>query len=215
MALRDQFKKPQRVTLIAPDGLALEVDVSLNETHAQAYEVTDQPVERGADLSDHRREKPAELQLRGLFTDTPSGGGDFSAAAQGLSDAVASEFEPGQGERSKEAFRLLHDLQALDEPIEVVTNLRLYRNMTILSLSAPIDASTGRAVFFDATLREIFFAESQTRAAVVIDEPTQTSPTKTTQQGKKGGIEAPPEPIDERSPFLRWVVNPIAAFFGG
>ena len=47
------------------------VDFTLREVHARGADVTEHPVERGADIADHIRPRLPELQLEGIVTNTP------------------------------------------------------------------------------------------------------------------------------------------------
>jgi hypothetical protein len=47
------------------------IDVSVREHHALDAEVTDHPVEQGADISDHIRVNPETLQIDGIVTNQP------------------------------------------------------------------------------------------------------------------------------------------------
>lgn len=47
------------------------IDVSLSETHGVSAEVTDHPVEEGANIADHIRPQPRTFSIQGLVTNTP------------------------------------------------------------------------------------------------------------------------------------------------
>lgn len=47
------------------------IDVSIKETHGLSAEVTDHPVERGANVADHIRPMPRTFTMDGLVTNTP------------------------------------------------------------------------------------------------------------------------------------------------
>src|SRR3954470_5977684 len=60
------LRGPKRIQLDT-----LEVDCTLSETYAYEADVTEFEVEKGANISDHRRTKPVELTVAGLISDTP------------------------------------------------------------------------------------------------------------------------------------------------
>lgn len=47
------------------------IDVSLSETHSVSAEVTDHPVEEGANIADHIRPQPRTFSMQGFVTNTP------------------------------------------------------------------------------------------------------------------------------------------------
>lgn len=180
--------RPGRVQLVpAGGGTVIEFDVSVSETHAREAEPTAFPLEDGRTISDHIVVKPFELTLVGLITDTPIGGlagltsealttaisafaGPLgvtgAAAAFALSSAMKKSPSP-----SAIAFAQMLKLQA-GEPdatppkapplLDVITSLRRYPSMVIKSLSAPRDASTGRALRFTMTLTQLTVVQAQT-----------------------------------------------------
>lgn len=126
---------------------ALELDASLSETHASDVDVTEHPVEQGANISDHARKLPHKLTLEGIVTNTPIGVG-----------AV-----PGN-QRAETAYRQLLELEG--KLITVVTTLRTYTDVTITSLVVPRNAELGDSVRFTAVLKQVTVAKSKTVAVL-------------------------------------------------
>src|SRR5262249_32286334 len=145
------------------DGFDLEVDVTLNATHTRRAELTTNPVEQGADVTDHKRAAPVQLQIRGLYTDTPSNIvdaiGDLADGGQGLQLPFGAT--TGQIARSAEAYRLLAILLESADPVTVITDLEVLENMTMTSLVVTKDAQSSRALYFDATFEELRFAQTE------------------------------------------------------
>lgn len=96
------------------------VDVSLRETHGVGAEVTDHPVERGANIVDHIRPLPRTFSIEGLVTNHPievpkshMGGARQDTgplqltAARGLPDRVQPHQVTIQGEPTVGAFGLI------------------------------------------------------------------------------------------------------------
>lgn len=50
---------------------SLELDVELQETHDLASDITEHPVEEGADVTDHVRPRLRRVSIEGLVSDTP------------------------------------------------------------------------------------------------------------------------------------------------
>lgn len=196
MALLDTLKGDvQRVTILSGDivkvptggiastGSILEVDVSLEEQHTLAAELTDHPVERGFDVTDHRRPGPAQLSMRGLVSDTPSG----------TIAAIGEAFDPGSASRSQDAYTILKEFHEKNAICAVITALRLYENMLLTRLSVQRDSATGKVLAFDTEWREIRIAESRTVRVQAVDTPTKPSPEKKAHEGKKPMV-GPPAP---------------------
>ena len=50
---------------------SLELDASVTETHSAEVDVTDHPIESGANISDHVRPRAEVLTIEGLVTNSP------------------------------------------------------------------------------------------------------------------------------------------------
>lgn len=126
---------------------AVVLDASLSEAHNTSNDVTDHPVEKGADITDHVRQKPKTLRLTGLVSNTP------------LPDpGKPVEFKP---EAASTAYQDLMRLADQGETITVVTALRTYEDMVIESLDVPRDASLGQTLQFTCSLKQIRSVETR------------------------------------------------------
>lgn len=124
------------------------VDVAVSEDHSFDSEVTEHPVERGADVADHVRARPITLTIEGLVSDDPIG----TVRDQRLASAGGSiEHAPP----SDDAFALLLSVRDAREPVTIVTSLRTYEDMVLTSLSVPRGARTGHALRFMATFVQV------------------------------------------------------------
>lgn len=147
---------------------SLELDATLSEQHQGDVDVTDHPVERGANISDHARSKPEVVTLEGLITNTPISGG----------------FDPT---RAAKAYAELLSLKDAGDLLTVVTSRRSYSDMVLTSLSTPVDARTGQALRFSATLKQVRVVSSQT-VKVTVSQPKLKAKKDL---GKKGTPETP------------------------
>lgn len=125
----------------------LVIDCSLSETHSFDSEITDNPVERSADVSDHKRLKPETLTISGLVSNTPLGD------AANESDAA---------KRGARAFDRLLELRAKSELFKVVTSKRTYEDMAIASLTIPVDGKQGDGLQFSIGFKKIKVVDSKT-----------------------------------------------------
>lgn len=112
------------------------IDVVLYEEHESTMTIADHPVERGAEISDHAWREARRVRIEGVV-DAPL--------------AVA-------------AYEGLLAVQEAAEPFDLVTGLKIYRNMLIEQLFATRDKATARVLNFEADLREVIIVDTQTSA---------------------------------------------------
>lgn len=141
-------------------------DVTTSEVHQGEVEVTDHPVEEGANVTDHARTKPAMFTVEGIVTNTPLNSTQsrriveaFGQQLETTSPEDALRDSPGYAE---EAYAKLEALRRTPKLITVITQLRTYTNMLMTSLSVPRDPRTGDALRFSATFRELVIVKNKT-----------------------------------------------------
>ncbi len=113
-------------------------DTMVSEEHNFSSRVTFFPVESGTIVSDHIINQPDIVRLSGLVTDTP-----------------LSIFAPFN--RSIAAFNSLIQIHERREIVDVVTGIKIYRNMAITSLNVPRTVKTGQTLTFNIELQKIIF----------------------------------------------------------
>lgn len=128
------------------------LDASLAETHAGDVEVTDHPVEQGANISDHLRPKPRTLSVHGFISNTPVIDGA----------KVTAPFLPDQPGPAQEAYAALRDARLSGRLVQVVTSLETYENMAITGISVPRDHATSQALEFTINFKEVRVVFNQT-----------------------------------------------------
>lgn len=164
-------------TLTKLDTITL--DATISEAHEGEVDVTEHPVEQGADVTDHARPKPDNYMLTGLISDTPLSPGQARRA--GVAEGTVKEI-PGRSQLVYEQLRTLKDTGKL---ITVVTGLRTYENMLVTKLSAPRDNKTGDALMFTMGLRQIRIVQNKTTQVVVAIEPKAKKKAKLGKQTAK------------------------------
>lgn len=153
------------LTLVYQPTLAkidtIELDAAISESHVGEVDVTEHPIEQGADIADHARPKPDTLNIEGLVSNTPINSSQTQRAAQsqGLASEEVIQGQPGMAES---AYNKLLFLKANGKLITVVTGLRTYTNMVLKSLSVPVDAKTGDALKFTAQLKQVNIVQNKT-----------------------------------------------------
>ena len=138
----------------------IQLDAVLSESHNNEVSLTTNPVEIGADITDHAVVKPKKINMLAQVSDTPLG----LAAFGKIVDLVTGLFGTSTGEnitRSNAAYNAIVQLQEAREPIELQTKLRLYTNMIITSVKTQQDKSTSRIVRMSIDLQEVLIVTSE------------------------------------------------------
>lgn len=135
------------------------IDATVQETHDGTADITENPVEEGAKITDHVQVNSEELTIEGVITDTPFGY-PVIGNIQNIINNVASLF--GRTSRSVDAFNKLVELKEKREPFTVFTGLKRYESMVIASLSVVRTAQSGKAINFNCVMRKIRIVSSQT-----------------------------------------------------
>ena len=104
--------------------------VTISENATDALEITQQPVQQGANISDHAFKKPVSLSVQMLFA------ADLS---QSLSDI----------------YQKLLTLQSDRTPFNVITPTRTYYNMLFAALGKTTDKKTENVLSINATFQEV------------------------------------------------------------
>lgn len=144
--------------------------VTVREDHTDDLTVTDQPVEQGAQISDHAFKVPARLTLLVGWSDSSdqSQGDDYTRAI----------------------YARLLALQLTREPFSVTTGKREYENMLITSLGTTTTEDTEHALIATIGLREINIVQTQT--TTVPPRENQADPEKTADTTNAGTKQAVP-----------------------
>lgn len=123
------------------DGLIIDAEVSSD--HTFEAEVTDHPVEKGADVTDHNRPRPIVVTVEGIVSATPLG--TLRTSREGTDPPA-------------DALAVLQQIRDDREPVKISTSLQDYENMMMQRLQITKDASTGRALRFSATFKQVIIA---------------------------------------------------------
>lgn len=145
-------------------------DVVIEEAHNDVVQVTEHPVEKGAEINDHAFKRPAELIIFcGWSQSSPSNSNLLIANPIG-------EFISGP-EYIKEAYKTLLSYQAAREPLEVFTGKRTYSNMLIVGLTTVTDRRSEYILAVYVRLREVIIVE--TSATTIPPKAQQALPQAT------------------------------------
>lgn len=160
------------------------LDASVEESHEKQVEMTMHPVEEGADITDHLRRLPESVRIHGVISNYPVL--EFLPAALLYPSPVESD-NTRIGDRAQRADKEFRRVMDTGELITVVTTLREYKNMVLMSYGATRDSKTGAVLDFNIELREILLVNSER-----VSKPVPVNPvnTKTEDLGKKNGVPA-------------------------
>ncbi len=137
-------------------------DASLSEKHTLNSEATKFPVEQGADMTDHIRQLPAEVEIESIVSDTPIG-----AVAQARTEGAVTLGDgdiPDAVLPSEEARTRLEEIWTTKRRVTIQTGLgarnggkggKIYESMAMTGLDFPLDPGTGNALKFTATFEQI------------------------------------------------------------
>jgi len=131
----------------------IELDAIISESATAVAEVTENPVEYGADINDHMIIKPMSFTVSGVVSNVNSKNISFPT------DFPASFSKTTN--KSQITWEALLKLQINRTPFTLVQGLKRYSNVVIISLSETQDVDTANGLFFTATLKEIIKAGAQ------------------------------------------------------
>lgn len=171
---------------------AIEFDASISEQHEGDAEITQFPVEVGADISDHIRPQPERITINGIISNSPLQlGADLSLSPT----------------RAEEGYKLLRKMKNSGELVDIVTSLREYKSMGIEGLSVSRDVTTGNVVNATVSLKEVLTAESKEAPAPAPGQTSGAGPTNTGEQ--KTGAASQGATNQANNSFLRAVGQAI------
>lgn len=128
------------------------VDALISEDHALPSETTEYPLEQGSNVSDNTRALARELSVEGMISDAPLGTDLQKLRVRETGGTIAP---------SEYAYALLEKIYTDREPVTVITSLRTYPSMVMLSCNVRRDKDTGRALSFTAAFKQITIVTNQ------------------------------------------------------
>jgi Dit-like tail protein len=181
----------------------IQVDTTIEEFYEDTVEFTDQPVQTGANITDHSFKKPMELVLSCGWSDSSSSGflGGFgsiglSAISPALSGIVGAAagisglLNPGAGNAGAFSggsmvasdyvagiYSQLLQMQEARQPIIVVSGLRSYTSMGFGTIRVRRDPKTSFALMVQAFFRQLILVDTQ--QSTVAPQANQAIPAST------------------------------------
>lgn len=167
------FISPERT--IAADNEVLAVDASLREEHLSELEMAENPIQFGADITDHAFLLPLQLTMEAGVSNSPVGNFDLISGT----DQTRASSAYDQLKRYQEDVKLL----------TIQTGLKLYENMLLVSLTTAQDVDTERVLIFTAVFREAILINTQSEGVpkdILAAGDTQNRRSSTVERGKIG-----------------------------
>lgn len=193
------------------EGGAVEsiiVDATMKETHTSTADITDFPVEVGANVSDNIRKKPNGLQIEALVSDFPLQSAGRAQSPSGA--APGTERPPTQERRSTGVHAKLEQLQNEGRTVTVTTGLKTYKSMGISSVTVNRDKTLKNGLVLSITMKELILLASQTVLVVKVGDP---KGMKKTTDGKKTGHEVSANQESLTRQTARAIKNAAVGFF--
>lgn len=148
------------------------LDGVVSEQHNSTARVTKHPVEYGVDISDYVIKQPMKIVVNGIVTNSPF----LKQLANRLPGDPNFDTQLGtslKGERARNAYKGLIELQNERQPVRLQTGLLVYDNMILSNVSAPNDIQDNLRVRL--TFEEVFIADGKTTGAI---QAVTTTPTE-------------------------------------
>lgn len=185
-----QWAGPAMVTLIvSSDGsgsgsslVTYIFDAVLDLEHDQQVEKTRHPVQTGSDISSHAYMMPARLSmLIGMSDAMAAYSQSLGNTSPGMlnSSGAANTWSGPSKSKSVNAYQTLMTLQANRQPFTIVTRLRGYSNMILISLAPHEDYHTIAGLRARLVFEQIFTASTTTAAVSARADATDESSTGT------------------------------------
>lgn len=141
------FKQGRKIGSIIPDCV-------ISEEHHDSVEVTEHPVERGANLSDHAFRRQAELRITAAWSESKSvpqliraGIGALTGNGTSISFSMSDVYDQ------------LRLLQGSLQPFDIVTGKRSYKDMMFTGLHVTTDKDTENVLMVEASFKEVLLVD--------------------------------------------------------
>lgn len=194
MALENLLVRTKRS--IKSDNVEVVLDAVIVERFDDEYQATTNPVELGAEITDHVIKLPKRYSMDAVVSNTPLGGAAFEQLGDTIVDGVTGFVGDSTGTgltRAQQAYRSLVLIGDTLEPIDVQTGLDLKRNLIIERISSARNKDTSGALFFTMDLRQVIIVETEVleRAADTLRGPERMGAATPVNQGRQLQQELP------------------------
>lgn len=144
------------------NGGTFDVEATTSFTRDLSADSTNYRVEKGADITDHQENAPITLDISGVMGDAPL---DATGASSPGAPGRHTEFDERMTQAWTDKELLTIDSDGRD----------IWDNMQIMNYNTTADNSTGYAVLFSLSLKQVRYADSKfgrNSSATAADRPT-------------------------------------------
>ena len=187
----------------------IQLDAIVSESHNNIITLSKNPVELGAEITDHAIVEPKTISIKATVSDTPLG---VAALAQ-IIDTVTGLFGTSTSQnitRSNAAYNALVALQDAREPIDIQTKLKLYQDMVITNISTVQDKDSSRAVVLNIVAKEVRIVETE---IVTLQPDTLEGDTK--EQASSAENKGRQEPVEPSASNESSILKSVADWLSG
>jgi hypothetical protein len=138
----------------------IEIDAFIVETASASATVTTNPVEKGADISDHIIINPITITVQGIV----------SNASSSLIRTITSFNTVTDKTRNQTTWDSLLELHASRKLFTLAQNLKAYDDVALTALNTVQDKNTSNALVFNATFTQINIVGTGTIEAATFTE---------------------------------------------
>jgi len=188
----------------------VEFDTILSEEHYSEVAISRNPVETGLSVTDNIAALPQRLVIEGVVTSSSSAFGlvdyGIQGAAAGLANKLGGAFgkDFGFGQKVRNAWDLMLAMQQQGGRFIVETQLKVYGNMAIVSLTTKQDKQAPDHIRFTVSLQEVLIVQTaefegtlgdlitKTPSATGADSATADRGAGAKDAGKIAGKKVPP-----------------------
>lgn len=182
---------PQKPTATIEGIATLEFDVLVDENHEWSNDITSNPVENGAPVSDHIIPQSDKLRLTIMVSDIS------------IYDAVAE----GEERKTQRAFDVLRQLHEARQTVTVYTKYHVYDNMGISYIGIPRASNNGNSLTVPIEFKQIRLVNTQTVKVPAgiskkLDKKSTDAVKKKTEPQKNTGAKQPAAPAEKQRSVL-------------
>lgn len=166
--------------------------VTMEEVGTDELQITEHPVELGANITDHAFKKPPDLVVRCGWSNASLAGvlGGVKGLVSALSggDTFGSDYVSG-------VYNQLLTLQESRIPFDVSTGKRLYTNMLMRSLGVTTDEKSEYTLMVTAVFKQVLIVQAQATTLPPREDQAQPQSTaETSDAGVKQVVVGVPAP---------------------
>lgn len=133
-------------------------DAVINTNHNTTRQITEHPVQWGANISDHSYQLPARVEMEIGMSDSMA---CFDLSPASLAGGKSFNYlTPANSTKTKNAYQAFIDLQKLGSPVVLNTRLNRYENMVIESISTSDNYRTQNALKCTIAFKEVFIGKT-------------------------------------------------------